>query len=85
MPQSHPARRILLTRYSLYGDRADMDPQGRMQIPEELRTKAELVGEVKVSGEGNFIRVTSLKKLRERAQADELTPQMLDSLGLQDL
>jgi MraZ protein len=85
MPQSNPARRILLNRYNLYGDRADMDPQGRMQIPEELRLKAELTGEVKVSGEGSFIRVTSLKKLRERAEKDELTPQMLDSLGSQEL
>jgi len=85
MPQSNPARRILLTRYSLYGDRADMDPQGRMQIPEELLTKAELMGEVKASGEGSFIRVTSLKKLRERARADELTAEMLDSLGQVDL
>jgi len=85
MPQSNPARRILLARYNLYGDRADMDPQGRMQIPEELRTKAELTGEAKVSGEGSFIRVTSLKKLRERAAKDELTPEMLDSLGNQDL
>jgi MraZ protein len=85
MPQSNPARRILLNRYNLYGDRADMDPQGRMQIPEELRVKAELTGEVKVSGEGSFIRVTSLKKLRERAEMDELTPQMLDSLGNQEL
>ncbi len=85
MPQSNPARRVLQARYNLYGDRADMDPQGRMQIPEELRTRAELTGEVKVSGEGTFIRVTSLKKLRERAETDELTPEMLDSLGSQDL
>lgn len=85
MPQSKPARRILLARYNLYGDRADMDPQGRMQIPEELRTKAELTGEAKVSGEGSFIRVTSLKKLRQKAESEELTPEMLDSLGDQDL
>ena len=85
IPQSSPARRILLARYNLYGDKADMDPQGRMQIPEELRSKAELTGEVKVSGEGSFIRVTSLKKLRERAEADQLTPEMLDFLGNQAL
>ena len=85
MPQSNPARRILLARYNLYGDRADMDPQGRMQIPEELRTKAELTGEVKVSGEGSFIRLTSLKKLRLKAESEELTPEMLDSLGSQYL
>ena len=85
MPQSKPARQILLARYSLYGDRADMDPQGRMQIPEELRSKAELTGEVKVSGEGSFIRLTSLKKLRLKAESEELTPEMLDSLSSQDL
>src|SRR5215469_2610029 len=61
MPQSHPARKALLARYSLYGDRADMDPQGRMQMPEELRKKAQLAGEVKVSGEGTLLRVTPIK------------------------
>jgi MraZ protein len=85
LPQSDKGRRFLVAKDNLYGDRADMDPQGRMQIPEELRTKAELTGEVKVSGEGSFIRVTSLKKLRERAEKDELTPEMLDLLGSRDL
>jgi MraZ protein len=85
LPQSDPARRFMVARDNLYGDRADMDPQGRMQIPEELRTKAELTGEVKVSGEGSFIRVTSVKKLRERAEKDKLTPEMLDLLGSRGL
>ena len=81
MPQSNPARKMLLTRYNLYGDRADMDPQGRMQIPEELRAKADLSGEVKVAGEGNLLRVTSLKSLRESVEGSALTPEMLDSLS----
>jgi MraZ protein len=81
IPQSHPARKALLARYSLYGDRADMDPQGRMQMPEELRTKAQLAGEVKVSGEGNLLRVTPIKTLREKVETTEMTPEMIDSLG----
>jgi MraZ protein len=81
MPQSDPARKVLLKRYNLYGDRADMDPQGRMQIPEELRKKADLTGDVKVSGEGNLLRVTSLQSLRDSVEASELTPEMLDSLS----
>jgi MraZ protein len=85
MPQSRPERNILVARYTLYGDRADMDPQGRMQIPEELRTKADLSGEVKVSGEGNLLRVTSLKSLRESVEGSILTPEMLDSLSEQGL
>jgi MraZ protein len=81
VPQVNEARNRLLTRYTLYGDRADMDPQGRMQIPEELRKKADLSGDVKVSGEGNLLRVTSLKSLRESVEGSEMTPEMLDSLS----
>ncbi|MFZ0746125.1 MAG: division/cell wall cluster transcriptional repressor MraZ [Terracidiphilus sp.] len=80
MPQSLPARKKLLDAYNLYGDRADMDPQGRLLLPEELRSQGVLVGEVKVSGEGTLLRVTSLKSLREKVKAATLTPQELDSL-----
>jgi MraZ protein len=81
IPQTHPARKMLLDRYNLYGDRADMDPQGRMQIPDELKKKADLAGDVKVSGEGNLLRVTSLKSLKENVEGSEMTPEMLDSLS----
>jgi MraZ protein len=81
LPQTNPARKMLLARYNLYGDRADMDPQGRMQIPEELRKKADLAGDVKVSGEGNLLRVTSLKSLKDSVEGSEMTPEMLDSLS----
>jgi len=80
MPKSHPARVKLLGRYNLYGDRADMDPQGRLQFPDELRSSAELTGEVKVSGEGNFLRVTSLEKLRATVKQNPLTSEEIDSL-----
>src|SRR3974390_493955 len=81
LPPSNEARNRLLARYVLYGDRADMDPQGRMQIPEELRNKADLSGDVKVSGEGSLLRVTSLKTLREIVEGSPMTPEMLDSLS----
>jgi MraZ protein len=80
MPKSHPARVKLLERYNLFGDRADMDPQGRLLFPEELRNSAELAGDVKVSGEGNFLRVTSLQKLRTNVKENPLSPQEIDSL-----
>ena len=80
MPKSHPARIKLLASYNLFGDRADMDPQGRLQFPEELRNTAQLTGDVKVSGEGNFLRVTSLEKLRASVKASPMTAQEIDSL-----
>ncbi len=85
MPKSHPARIKLLERYNLYGGRADMDPQGRLQLPEELEEAAELSGDVKVSGEGSYLRVTSMKKLRERVKANPLTAEEIDSLTEYDL
>jgi MraZ protein len=75
IPQSIPARQKLLDRYNLWGDRVDMDPQGRLLLPEELRNEGVLVGDVKVSGEGNFLRLTSLRKLRETVRQAPLDTQ----------
>jgi MraZ protein len=85
MPQSLPARQKLLDRYNLYGDRVDMDPQGRLLLPEELRNEGVLSGDVKVSGEGRFLRVTSLKKLREGVKETALSAQELDALSGYDV
>ena len=79
MPRSLPARKKLLARYNLFGDRADMDPQGRLLFPEELRNAGMVNVEVKVSGEGSFLRVTPLKDLRESVRANPITPQEEDT------
>ena len=81
MPKSLPARKKLLDRYNLYGDRAEMDPQGRLLMPEELRNAGLVNVEVKVSGEGSFLRVTSLQMLRESVSGKPLTPQEDDTLA----
>jgi len=77
MPQSLQARKILLRTYTRFGRQASMDPQGRMPIREELRNEADLSGEVTVTWEGNLLRVTSMKILRE---TPSLTAEQLDSL-----
>ena len=81
MPKSLPARKKLLDRYNLFGDRAEMDPQGRLLMPEELRNAGLVNVEVKVSGEGSFLRVTSLQVLRESVSGNPLTPQEDDTLA----
>ena len=85
MPKSLPARKKLLDRYNLYGDRADMDPQGRLLFPEELRNEGVLVGDVKVSGEGNLLRVTSLKGLRDSVRTNPFNELEMDALAGYDL
>jgi DNA-binding transcriptional regulator/RsmH inhibitor MraZ len=81
LPPSHAVRVKLMALNNLYGGRGDMDSQGRMSFPEELQQTAELTGEVKVLGEGTFLRVTSLKKLREAVKANPLTAEEIDSLA----
>jgi transcriptional regulator MraZ len=78
MPNSLPVRKKLLDRYNLYGDRAEMDPQGRLLMPEELRSAGLVSVEVKVAGEGTFLRVTSLKVLRENVSGGPISPQEED-------
>jgi MraZ protein len=85
VPKGNLARKKLLDAYNLYGARVDMDPQGRLLLPEELRNEGVLVGEVKVSGEGNLLRVTSLQSLRQRVKANPISDQELDSLSGFDL
>lgn len=81
MPKSLPARKKLLDRYNLYGDRAEMDPQGRLLMPEELRNAGLVNVEVKVSGEGSFLRVTGLQVLRESVTSSPLSPEEDDTLA----
>ena len=81
LPKSHKVRVKLMALNNLYGGRSDMDSQGRMSFPEELERTAELTGEVKVLGEGDILRVTNLKKLRESVAQNPLTDQEADSLA----
>ena len=85
LPKSLPARKKLLERYNLYGDRADMDPQGRLLLPEELRNAGMVNVEVKVAGEGSFLRVTSLRVLRENVLLNRFTPQDEEDLANGDV
>ena len=81
LPTTLPARQKLLDRYNLYGDKADMDPQGRLLLPEELRNTGLANTEVKVAGEGLSLRVTPLKTLRERVSSNPFTAEEVDDLA----
>jgi MraZ protein len=85
MPKSHPVRIKLMRLHNYYGARVDMDPQGRLQMPQPLRGEADLHGDVKVSGEGTLLRVTNFDKLSRSVKEDPLTPEDQDTLTGFDL
>jgi MraZ protein len=78
---SNETRTKLLALDNLYGARVAMDPQGRLAIPEALRDEGVLVGDVMVSGEGERLRVTSLKKLREQVKSKPIGAQDRDFMA----
>ena len=75
MPASHPVRAKLQDSNTLYGGRADMDPQGRLLFPEQLRNEGFVNLEVKVSGEKTRLRVKSLTSLLQSVKANPYTAQ----------
>ena len=81
MPVSHPVRIKLLESYSLYGERADMDPQGRLLFPEELRGEGFVNLEVKDSGEKTRLKVKSLTSLRQSVKGNPYTAQDAEVLN----
>jgi MraZ protein len=85
MPKSLAVRKKLLEAYTFYGDRVDMDPQGRLLFPEELRNAGMVNVEVKVSGEGTLLRVKGLDSLRESVKTNPFTAQETDLLAEYDV
>ena len=65
-----PLRKKLLDSNAFYGERVDMDPQGRLLMPEELRKRGMVNLDVKVSGERTLLRVKSLTSLRESVESN---------------
>jgi len=81
MPPSHHARKDLVARYTLYGAKAEMDPQGRLLLPEELRGAGMVNEDVSVMGEKNLLRVTVVSRLKEKVHGKPMAAQDMDALA----
>jgi len=85
MPSSHPVRAKLQDSNTLYGGRADIDHQGRLLFPEQLRNEGFVNLEVKVSGEKTRLRVKSLTSLRQSVKDNPYTAQDADVMNQFDV
>ena len=59
MPTSHPVRRKYLDVTSYYGQLVEMDPQGRLLLPQELREDAKLTGDVRVLSAKSILEIVN--------------------------
>jgi MraZ protein len=73
IPSTHPARVKFLDRVNFYGQSAEFDPQGRVLIPPRLRESAQMVGDVDVFGQYNYLEVWNHDRFLAKLQREPFT------------
>jgi MraZ protein len=84
-PDSHPVKKKFLKVTNYYGHVVEMDGQGRLLLPAELREKGNLKGEVAVMGSLRHLLVRNAEELRKEIAAEPFTEEddaSLSSLGI---
>jgi MraZ protein len=79
---SSAGKKKLMDVTNYYGQVIEMDAQGRLLLPQKLREKAELKGEVAVIGQHQRLDVVNDERYAAKLEADPLTGADLDSLGI---
>ncbi len=80
LPTSKKDSRMIIRHFSSNATNCDMDSQGRILIPQELREKAELQREVVFIGTVNRIEIWSPENIKE-AEVEDIG-ELLESLDI---
>ena len=75
MPANHPSRLKFLDIVNYFGQSSELDVQGRVVIPQLLREKASIVGEVRVFGRIDYLEVWNEERFVQKLQRDTWTDQ----------
>jgi len=85
LPSMEPAVGRFLNAVNYFGQMSRMDRQGRVLVQPMLRDRAEMVGEVAVLGQQNYLDVWNRSRFESRLERDPFTEadqKVLSSLGL---
>jgi MraZ protein len=80
-PSSNQTVQKFLNTTSYYGQTVAMDNQARLTIPEWLRNKFGLKGEVAVVGKLKWIEIRVMEEFGQFVENNPLTPEDLDELA----
>ena len=80
-PRMDPAKVKLQDATGYYGMSSEMDPQGRILIPPELREDAELSGDVVIIGKNDHLEVWNKQILRNNVKGNPLTSEDREKLA----
>ena len=83
LPSTLPARMKFLDRINFYGQTAEIDEQGRVLIQPRLRDSAQMIGDVDVLGQQNFLEVWNHERFIKKLAGDPFTA--ADAQALADL
>jgi len=81
----NPTKKKFLTRVNYWGQQVEMDGQGRLLIPQLLREKAAIKGEVAVLGNLTYLEVRNLATLQTEIETESFTTEdekTLDDQGI---
>jgi MraZ protein len=81
MPSTHPARMKFLDRVNYYGQIVEIDPQGRVVIQPRLRDSAQMIGDVDVLGQQNFLEVWNHERFIAKLTRDPYTDEDAKALA----
>lgn len=81
MPSSNSVRRRYLERVSYFGQKGSLDAQGRLVLPPILRSKADMEGEVVVSGRIDHLVVWNHDRFEDRLSDEPFTEEDFDILS----
>ena len=79
-PAIIPSRLKFLDRVNYYGQTGELDGQGRVVIPPQLRDSASIVGDVRVFGRIDYLEVWNDERFLQKLQREPWTDE--DGLGL---
>jgi MraZ protein len=82
---SSAAKQKFLDATNYYGQQVEMDGQGRLLMPQILRDKAALLGDVAVLGQQKKLVVMNDERAQAKIAAAPLTGEDLDSLAIPGL
>ncbi len=83
VPSSNRARQRFLERVNYFGQQLRLDSQGRVVVPQLLREKAEMVGEVVVSGRIEHLEIWNHERFDQKLSDEPFTEE--DYAALADL
>lgn len=73
MPSNHPARMKFLDRVNYFGQEGELDSQGRIVIPPQLRERASISGDVRVFGRIDYVEVWNEERFTQKLERESWT------------